>query len=664
MNFLNSNIKMKYLQPITICLLLPLISGQLNYPNNDSQNYNNNPNNPNNPNYNANNPNYNSNSPNYNPNSPNYNSNSPNYNSNSPNYNPNNPNYNSNNPNYNQNNSNYNNPNSPNYNPNSPNYNNPNSPNYNPSNPSNPNNPNYNSNNPSYNQNNPNNPSYNPNNQNNPSYNQNNPSNFNQNNPSNYNSNPSFNSQPLDQGDCCEEYCYTQDPEPYLNFGTKTAYDSITRRSGNQHIVPDCTAVQFWSLVRHGTRLPDASTIRSMRNMNKIHEEIARNYEQRRSFPDRGRLCPSDYDLFRRWRFNESINEGNANTLARQGVDDMKLLARRYKAKYPDVLQNYDERSYYFQYSTDDRTHDSFQAYIEGLFEQDAFKVHANTVNGNMLTNPFQNCPNWQDNQNLNSNSNSNSNSQFISRSEVERFKEKPEYQKMIRDVFRRLGFRFTLNATVIEDIYNLCSYEKAWNPQPRSPWCVAFTKEQLKLLEYVEDLKYFYESGYGNKMAEKIGCSSIKDMYERFERTINGNSDGNKATFIFGDTSSLLSALTALGTNKDYNLLNSENYLQQNRRSWKTSTMSPFAGNLVASLYQCNRGEKHRVMFFLNEVPIEFTDCSVGLCNWSTIQQKYENLVRTCNRDDICSSQRGSANKHSASLIIFILTSILAIRL
>lgn len=50
---------------------------------------------------------------------------------------------------------------------------------------------------------------------------------------------------------------------------------------------------------------------------------------------------------FFRWRFNESINEGNANTLARQGVDDMKLLARRYKAKYPDVLQNYDERSYY-----------------------------------------------------------------------------------------------------------------------------------------------------------------------------------------------------------------------------------------------------------------------------------------------------------------------------
>lgn len=55
------------------------------------------------------------------------------------------------------------------------------------------------------------------------------------------------------------------------------------------------------------------------------------------------------------------------------------------------------------------------------------------------------------------------------------------------------------------------------------SPWCAAFTKEQLKLLEYAADLEDYYYSGYGNDMARKIGCSPIKDLYERFSRTVSG---------------------------------------------------------------------------------------------------------------------------------------------
>lgn len=38
---------------------------------------------------------------------------------------------------------------------------------------------------------------------------------------------------------CCEEYCYVKDEDPYLYFSTKTAYESVnSRRSNQQHIVP------------------------------------------------------------------------------------------------------------------------------------------------------------------------------------------------------------------------------------------------------------------------------------------------------------------------------------------------------------------------------------------------------------------------------------------
>lgn len=55
------------------------------------------------------------------------------------------------------------------------------------------------------------------------------------------------------------------------------------------------------------------------------------------------------------------------------------------------------------------------------------------------------------------------------------------------------------------------------------SPWCAAFTKEHLKLLEYATDLYDYYYAGHGNELAKKIGCSPAKDLYERFQRTVNG---------------------------------------------------------------------------------------------------------------------------------------------
>lgn len=42
--------------------------------------------------------------------------------------------------------------------------------------------------------------------------------------------------------------------------------------------------------------------------------------------------------------------------------------------------------SFQFQYTNFDRTHDSYQAFIEGLFGSESFKVHANVLNDDMLT--------------------------------------------------------------------------------------------------------------------------------------------------------------------------------------------------------------------------------------------------------------------------------------
>lgn len=66
--------------------------------------------------------------------------------------------------------------------------------------------------------------------------------------------------------------------------------------------ITECTPVQFWSLVRQGTTLPNPFEIERMQGLTNIHNEVIRNYMDRRSFPERGRLCPEDFDLFKRYR--------------------------------------------------------------------------------------------------------------------------------------------------------------------------------------------------------------------------------------------------------------------------------------------------------------------------------------------------------------------------
>lgn len=47
---------------------------------------------------------------------------------------------------------------------------------------------------------------------------------------------------------------------------------------------------------------------------------------------------------------------------------------------------------------------------------------------------------------------------------EFNQFRRNPEYMEVVKNVLRRLGFvNFMPNETIVEDIYNMCRYEKAW---------------------------------------------------------------------------------------------------------------------------------------------------------------------------------------------------------
>lgn len=133
------------------------------------------------------------------------------------------------------------------------------------------------------------------------------------------------------------------------------------------------------------------------------------------------------------------------------------------------------------------------------------------------------------------------------------------------------------------------------------------------------------------------------------------GNNELPKAVAYFTHSKAILLFLTALQAAKDSDSLRADNYYSMSRRKWRTNDLSPFGSNLAAIKYDCpNEIEREKVMFFLNEKPLNFDWCKVGLCNWSDIKDRYKDFTQANCNDYFCTSS-AIPMKSIANLLLFV---------
>ena len=152
----------------------------------------------------------------------------------------------------------------------------------------------------------------------------------------------------------------------------------------------------------------------------------------------------------------------------------------------------------------------------------------------------------------------------------------------MLSQVSVRLGFKYTLNPKQVERIWDMCRYNQAWDLSSPSAFCAAFTPEHVNVLEYLDDLKYYYKASYGNPENENIMCATVQDMVRNLESTTNP-----KVVAYFAHASGIQLLLTALGVAKDKATLRADNYELMKSRVFRTSELSPFAANLAVVKYE-----------------------------------------------------------------------------
>lgn len=66
--------------------------------------------------------------------------------------------------------------------------------------------------------------------------------------------------------------------------------------------------------------------------------------------------------------------------------------------------------------------------------------------------------------------------------------------------------------------MFEICRYETAWMMDGQwSAWCLVFNPEDVKALEYREDIGTYYYAGPGRPINKMIACPTVKDLVHRF---------------------------------------------------------------------------------------------------------------------------------------------------
>lgn len=371
-------------------------------------------------------------------------------------------------------------------------------------------------------------------------------------------------------------YCYSADPiRPQEQMhSVQTSYEAI-RRTQIDPAVSTCTPARFWTVSRHGGRLPSASLLTQMLAFasSSVQADIIRNYEAGRTT-----LCRQDFELIRDWVQDDNITEEVENVNTAAGWSAMENMGRRYQQFYPTILPStYTRARFFFRHTDRQRSQGSIRAFADGLFGSNRWSdvTFEDVPARDTLLRPTDFCPMFRD--------------ETANRPERDAFESGPEYEEMMAQVNRRLGFQGSnqLSISQVFTMWEWCRFEKGSSVGDVSAWCAPFTVANTAVLEYYEDLNYYYLTGYGvrnQRLIENLNCGLMQDMLT-FMQSTNAN---DQSARVFGTHSVVIQAfLVTLGAFRDTVHQTQHNFAQQSFRTWRTSLITSKAANLAVVRYE-----------------------------------------------------------------------------
>jgi len=230
------------------------------------------------------------------------------------------------------------------------------------------------------------------------------------------------------------------------------------------------------------------------------------------------------------------------------------------------------------------------------------------------------------------------------SRVEFDLFSQSPQVEAVRKEMSDLLGLEVTIED--IDKMYVTCNFDQAWQPRKQSPWCTLFSDKSLEVMEYREDLEYYWVDGPGHEVNYLPSCVLIRDMFTNLANATMGVPE-EKGIFYFTHSGTLLKLLAFLQTHQDEEHLTSQNFKTMKNRLWRTSDIGPFASNISFLLKKCNNA--FFVCLFINEKPVRLAGCESECCRWHQFVQLFRGKSEDCDFDAVCENNKDGVENLTA---------------
>lgn len=290
----------------------------------------------------------------------------------------------------------------------------------------------------------------------------------------------------------------------------------------------------------------------------------------------RGNVCQQDFNLINSWRFDPNITVAREQWLTVAGWNEMKAIAQRYQRAFPTLLPlAYNRARFTFRHTDRQRTQATVRAFADGIFGFNGYQqVFVEPVPApDRLLRPHDDCPLYT----------------AASSNEVQRsaWQNGNEFQTMMTQVNDKLGLTGNqrLSARQTRTIWEICNFEQIWDMSVPAPFCGVFSPHNNLMLEYFEDLDYYYNAGYGGprRLFENLNCPLIQDMLSFLDSPVSA-----ETTRIYSTHSTAFQLfMVTLGVFGGDAPLTAANFNQQTLRQWRSSFITPMATNIAAIRYE-----------------------------------------------------------------------------
>ncbi|GBM39310.1 Multiple inositol polyphosphate phosphatase 1 [Araneus ventricosus] len=410
--------------------------------------------------------------------------------------------------------------------------------------------------------------------------------------------------------------CHSKDPDPYRYYGTKTPY-RIAIKNNNESDLPleGCTPILFYMLSRHATRYPDEEYIV---DLIKLLPALKKNITD--SFlAGKAKICKEDLEKIKKFELN--MKKEDDNRISATGAVEAQNLGHRLKRKFSPILDDkYSPEKFLIEYTSRDRTKVTAENFAKGLFGDDDYKNidFEGKVNDGLL-NFHKTCKKFR----------KKCEDPSYDVSEIDSFQNGALMKSVVKSVSERIGVNVTSGD--IKLLYIACVFGYALNNS--DAWCSVFSRDDLRVLEFNDDIDDYYKDAYGNDVNYEQACPIARYIFNLFKSGENAND--TKVVLHFSHAGAIKKVYAMFGLFRDELPLTADAFCSEQNRKWRSSLIAPFNTNIELVLYHC--GDEYKVATFHNEKPVKVNGCDNELCSFNKFSATYEPMSKACNISKIC---------------------------